>query len=287
MVATLIDGKAIAAKYRIQIGQGVTGLRARGHLAALTVILVGDDPGSAVYVRNKIRACQETGIRSELIQLPASTTEAELLARIQALNLDDAVDGILVQFPLPKHLSEKKVLETISLEKDVDGFHAANIGALVQGQAGLISCTPLACMKLLEAADVKIEGAHAVVVGRSVNVGKPMALLLLQANATVTICHSATNNLASITRQADILISAVGRINTIRAEMVKPLATVIDIGINRDANGKIVGDVDFEAVLQVAGKITPVPGGVGPMTIAMLMNNTLLAAQARRKISLL
>jgi len=286
LVATLIDGKAIAAQYRSQIAQGVAALRAQGHIAALTVILVGDDPASAVYVRNKIRACQETGIRSELIQLPANTTEADLLARIQALNLDDAVDGILVQFPLPKHLSEKKVLETISLEKDVDGFHAANIGALVQGQPGLISCTPLACMKLLEAADVKIAGAHAVVVGRSVNVGKPMALLLLQANATVTICHSATKDLASMTRQADILISAVGRMNTIRAEMVKPLAAVIDIGINRDANGKIVGDVDFEAVAQVAGKITPVPGGVGPMTIAMLMSNTLLAAQSRRKTSI-
>jgi methylenetetrahydrofolate dehydrogenase (NADP+)/methenyltetrahydrofolate cyclohydrolase len=283
LAATVIDGKAIAAQYRTQIGKAVAALSAQGHIPTLTVILVGEDPASAVYVRNKIRACKETGIHSELIQLPANTTETDLLARLKALNEDDAVDGILVQFPLPAHLSEQHVLEAISLAKDVDGFHAASVGALVQGQPGLVSCTPLGCMKLLEAAGVPIRGAHAVVVGRSVNVGKPMALLLLQANATVTICHSATQNLASITRQADILVSAVGRVNTIRSDMVKPGATVIDIGINRDESGKMVGDVDFAAVAQIAGKITPVPGGVGPMTIAMLMGNTLLAAQSGHK----
>ncbi len=281
-MANLIDGKAIAAQYRVDIGKRVAAFKAAGHTPGLSVILVGDDPASAVYVRNKIKACEEIGIRSQLIALPARTGEAELLAKVASLNADDAVDGILVQFPLPPHLSEERVLETIALAKDVDGFHAASVGALLQGRPGLVSCTPLGCMKLLEAAKIPLKSAHAVVVGRSVNVGKPMALLLLQANATVTICHSATRDLPAMTRQADILVSAVGRANTITADMVKPGAAVIDVGINRDANGKLIGDVDFEAVSKVAGAITPVPGGVGPMTIAMLMLNTLLAAQARR-----
>jgi methylenetetrahydrofolate dehydrogenase (NADP+) / methenyltetrahydrofolate cyclohydrolase len=278
-MATLIDGKAIAAQHLQQVKQRVAALAARGKTPGLAVILVGDDPASAVYVRNKIRACAEVGIHSTLVQLPASTTQAELLARVQALNHDPAVDGILVQFPLPKHLSEQQVLETVALSKDVDGFHAASVGALLQGRPGLVSCTPLGCMKLLEAAHVPLRGAHAVVVGRSVNVGKPMALLLLAANATVTICHSATRDLAALCKQADVIVAAVGKINTITADMVKPGATVIDVGINRSADGKLCGDVDFEAVSRVAGAITPVPGGVGPMTIAMLMLNTVIAAE--------
>jgi methylenetetrahydrofolate dehydrogenase (NADP+) / methenyltetrahydrofolate cyclohydrolase len=281
-MAILIDGKAIAAQYRADIGKRVAAFKAAGHTPGLAVVLVGDDPASAVYVRNKIKACEEIGIHSRLIALPAQTTEAQLLDKVVSLNADDAMDGILVQFPLPPHLSEARVLETIALAKDVDGFHAASVGALLQGRPGLVSCTPLGCMKLLEAANIPVRGAHAVVVGRSVNVGKPMALLLLQANATVTICHSATRDLPAMTRQADILVSAVGKANTITADMVKPGAAIIDVGINRDANGKLVGDVDFAAVAKIAGAITPVPGGVGPMTIAMLMLNTLLAAQARR-----
>jgi methylenetetrahydrofolate dehydrogenase (NADP+)/methenyltetrahydrofolate cyclohydrolase len=278
-MATLIDGKAIAAVHLQNVKQRVLALTAAGKTPGLAVILVGDDPASAVYVRNKIKACGEVGIRSTLVQLPATTTQAELLARVRALNDDAAVDGILVQFPLPKHLSEQQVLETISLAKDVDGFHAASVGALLQGRDGLVSCTPLGCMKLLEAAHIPLRGAHAVVVGRSVNVGKPMALLLLAANATVTICHSATRDLAAICRQADVLVAAVGKAGMITADMVKPGATVIDVGINRDAQGKLCGDVDFAAVSQVAGAITPVPGGVGPMTIAMLMLNTVIAAE--------
>jgi methylenetetrahydrofolate dehydrogenase (NADP+)/methenyltetrahydrofolate cyclohydrolase len=277
----IIDGKAIAAQYRSQIATRVPALVARGHRPGLTVMLVGDDPASAIYVRNKIKACEEVGIRSELVRLPADIDQATLLDKVRALNADPAVDGILVQFPLPAHLSEQEVLETIALSKDVDGFHAASVGALLQGQPGLVSCTPLGCMKLLEAAGVPIKGAHAVVVGRSVNVGKPMALLLLAANATVTICHSGTRDLAAFTRQADILVAAVGRANMITADMVKPGAAVIDVGINRDANGKLCGDVDFEHVAPIAGAITPVPGGVGPMTIAMLLLNTLTAAEAR------
>jgi methylenetetrahydrofolate dehydrogenase (NADP+) / methenyltetrahydrofolate cyclohydrolase len=276
---TIIDGKAIAASHLQAIKQRVAQLVAKGKTPGLAVILVGDDPASAVYVRNKIKACGEVGIRSTLVQLPANTTQHELLERVHALNTDDTVDGILVQFPLPRHLSEQAVLETIELSKDVDGFHAASVGALLQGRGSLISCTPLGCMKLLEAAGVNLRGAHAVVIGRSVNVGKPMALLLLAANATVTMCHSATHDLPAICRQADVLVAAVGKANMITADMVKPGAVVIDVGINRGADGKLCGDVDFAGVSQVAGAITPVPGGVGPMTIAMLMLNTVIAAE--------
>jgi methylenetetrahydrofolate dehydrogenase (NADP+) / methenyltetrahydrofolate cyclohydrolase len=286
-MAHLIDGKAIAAQHLHTIKTRVSALAATGHLPGLSVVLVGDDPASAVYVRNKIRTCEEVGIRSNLIRLPATTTQAELIAQVHALNADPTVHGILVQFPLPKHLSEQAVLETIALEKDVDGFHAASVGALLQDRASLVACTPLGCMKLLEAAQVPLRGAHAVVVGRSVNVGKPMALLLLAANATVTICHSATRDLAAHCRQADVLVAAVGKTRMITADMVKPGAAVIDVGINRDANGKLCGDVDFDAVEKVAGAITPVPGGVGPMTVAMLMFNTVIAAeqQTQRKLT--
>jgi methylenetetrahydrofolate dehydrogenase (NADP+) / methenyltetrahydrofolate cyclohydrolase len=285
-MATLIDGKAIAATHLQAIKQRVTALTAAGKTPGLAVVLVGDDPASAVYVRNKIKACAEVGIRSTLIQLPTQTAQEDLLEQIRALNADAAVDGILVQFPLPAHLSEQKVLETIALSKDVDGFHAASVGALLQGRSALISCTPLGCMKLLEATGVPLRGAHAVVVGRSVNVGKPMALLLLAANATVTMCHSATHDLGAICRQADILVAAVGKPKLITAEMVKPGAVVIDVGINRSADGKLCGDVDFDSVSQVAGAITPVPGGVGPMTIAMLMHNTVIAAEQHQRAAI-
>jgi methylenetetrahydrofolate dehydrogenase (NADP+) / methenyltetrahydrofolate cyclohydrolase len=275
----LIDGKAIAAQHLHAVQQRASALTAQDKQPGLAVILVGDDAASAVYVRNKIKACEQVGIRSQLIQLPAHTTQDQLLQHVRALNADAQVHGILVQFPLPAHLSEQAVLETISAAKDVDGFHAMNAGALLQGSAALVSCTPLGCMKLLEAANVPLRGAHAVVVGRSVNVGKPMALLLLAANATVTVCHSATRDLAGLCRQADVLVAAVGKARMITADMVKPGAVVIDVGINRDAQGKLCGDVDFEAVAKVAGAITPVPGGVGPMTVAMLMHNTVIAAQ--------
>jgi methylenetetrahydrofolate dehydrogenase (NADP+) / methenyltetrahydrofolate cyclohydrolase len=283
-MAQLIDGKAVAAQHLQVIQQRVAALAAQGKPPGLAMILVGDDAASAVYVRNKIKTCEQVGIISRLIQLPAQTTQDQLLQYVRALNADAQVHGILVQFPLPKHLSEHAVLETITPAKDVDGFHALNAGALLQGSSTLVSCTPLGCMKLLEAAQVPLRGAHAVVVGRSVNVGKPMALLLLAANATVTVCHSATRDLAAMCRQADVLVAAVGRANMITAEMVKPGAVVIDVGINRDANGKLCGDVDFNAVAKVAGAITPVPGGVGPMTVAMLMNNTLIAAEQLIKL---
>ena len=283
-MATKIDGSAVSAALQENIKVRVAQFTAKtGVTPGLAVVLVGDDPASAVYVKAKGKACVKLGMHSETFVMPATTSRTELLYKIAELNESEVFHGILVQLPLPKHLDSDDVIDAINPMKDVDGLHAASVGALVQGQPGLVSCTPLGCMKLLEAAGVPIRGAHAVVVGRSVNVGKPMALLLLQANATVTICHSATQNLSSITRQADILVSAVGRVNTIRSDMVKPGATVIDIGINRDENGKMVGDVDFAAVAQIAGKITPVPGGVGPMTIAMLMGNTLLAAQSGHK----
>ena len=279
MSAQLIDGNALSTQLRAQIAARVGDLTARGLTPGLAVILVGDDPASAVYVRNKVRACEVTGIRSLLEQYPATLTEDELLARIAALNADPSVHGILVQMPLPRHIDPHKVIEAISIHKDVDGYSVQSAGELMAGLPGLRPCTPWGCMKLIESTGVPIAGRHAVVIGRSNTVGKPMALLLLQAHATVTVCHSGTSDLAAHTRQADLVVVATGRRNTLSADMVKPGAVVIDVGINRGEDGKLCGDVDFDGVRQVAGWITPVPGGVGPMTITMLLANTLQATE--------
>jgi methylenetetrahydrofolate dehydrogenase (NADP+)/methenyltetrahydrofolate cyclohydrolase len=281
MTAQLIDGNALAARTRAQVAERVHALRARGIQPGLAVILVGDDPASAVYVRHKVADCESVGMRSVLERYPAAMTEADLLARLRALNADRAVHGILVQMPLPKHIDPLQVIATIAPTKDVDGFHVANAGALLVGQPGFKACTPYGCMKLIETTGVPLRGKHAVVIGRSNTVGKPMALMLLQTNATVTICHSGTADLAAHTRSADIVVAAVGRRDTVRAEMVKPGAIVIDVGMNRNDAGKLCGDVDFAGVRDVAGWITPVPGGVGPMTRAMLLVNTLEAAERR------
>jgi methylenetetrahydrofolate dehydrogenase (NADP+) / methenyltetrahydrofolate cyclohydrolase len=280
MTAQLIDGAALAKEFRAEAARGATALGVRPGLA---VILVGDDPASAVYVRNKVRACEEAGFHSVLERHDAQMTQSELMARIAALNVDKSIHGILVQMPLPKHLDPHAVIEAIAPAKDVDGFSTTSAGELMTGLPGLRPATPFGCMKLIESTGVPLRGKHAVIIGRSNTVGKPMALLLLQANATVTVCHSATPDLAAHTRQADIVVAAVGRIGTLTAEMVKPGAIVIDVGINRKADGKLCGDVEFDGVREVAGYITPVPGGVGPMTIAMLLMNTLQAAQATLK----
>jgi len=279
MTAQIIDGKAIAQQVRAEWKLRADALKARGTTPGLAVIIVGEDPASKVYVANKVKACAELGLHSEHIVLPADTSEATLLARIAALNADTKIHGILVQLPVPKHISSNKVLEAISPDKDVDGFHPMNVGALVTGNMRYAPCTPYGVMKLLEKSGVSIEGKHAVVVGRSNIVGKPMALLLLQANATVTICTSKTVDLAKHTRDADILVVAIGRAKMISGDMVKPGAAVIDVGMNRDENGKLCGDVDFDSAKAVAGWITPVPGGVGPMTITMLVANTVQAAE--------
>jgi len=282
MTAIRIDGNVLAAKVRDRIAADVTALKARGITPGLAVVLVGEDPASQVYVRNKVAGCAKVGMHSVMHKMPASTTEAELLAVIDALNKDPSIHGILVQLPLPKHITEKKVLEAVAAHKDVDGFHVENVGALMIGEPRFVSCTPAGCMEMLK--DIGLEdlrGKHAVVVGRSNIVGKPMAMLLLHANATVTICHSGTADLAAQCRQADILVAAVGKPRFIKADMVKPGAVVIDVGINRlpeAEGGKLVGDVDFDSVNEVAGYLTPVPGGVGPMTITMLLQNTLVAA---------
>jgi methylenetetrahydrofolate dehydrogenase (NADP+) / methenyltetrahydrofolate cyclohydrolase len=273
--AQLIDGAALAKQYRAEAAKQAVALGLRPGLA---VILVGDDPASAVYVRNKVKACEEAGFHSVLDRYDARMTQQELLARIAALNADKTIHGILVQMPLPKHLDPHAVIEAIAPAKDVDGFSTTSAGELMTGLPGLRPATPFGCMKLIESTGVDLRGKHAVVIGRSNTVGKPMALLLLQANATVTVCHSATPDLATHTRQADIVVAAVGRIGTLTATMVKPGAIVIDVGINRRADGKLCGDVEFDSVREVAGHITPVPGGVGPMTIAMLLMNTLQAA---------
>lgn len=279
MTARIIDGKALAAKIREALADRVRQLRSAGHTPGLAVILVGDDPASAVYVRNKGIACEQIGIRSSIDRLPAATSENDLLKRIGELNNEADVHGILVQTPLPSHISTNKVLATIAFEKDVDGLHATNAGLTLMGTPHFRSCTPYGVMKMLESIGTQIEGSQAVVLGRSNMVGKPMAMLLLAANATVTIAHSKTRNLASVTRQADILVAAVGRRNLVTADMVKPGAVVIDVGTNRTAEGKLAGDVEFENVREVAGWISPVPGGVGPMTIAMLLTNTVEAAE--------
>ena len=283
MTATLIDGIALSRQLRLQVAGRAAALLARGITPGLAVVLVGDNPASQVYVRNKVKACQDNGIYSLLDKHPATLSEADLLARIDALNKDPAIHGILVQLPLPAHIDAHKVIEAIAPAKDVDGFHVASAGALMVGQPGFWPCTPYGCMKMLESLEggkgYDLKGKHAVVIGRSNIVGKPMALMLLQKNATVTICHSATTDLKAMTLQADVIVAAVGKRNVLTADMVKPGAVVIDVGMNRDDNGKLCGDVDFEGVSQVAGYITPVPGGVGPMTITMLLVNTLEAAE--------
>jgi methylenetetrahydrofolate dehydrogenase (NADP+)/methenyltetrahydrofolate cyclohydrolase len=279
MTARLINGTELSKIVRADVAGRAAALAALGRRPGLAVVLVGDDPASAVYVRNKVRACEENGLHSVFEHYPASLGEAELLARISALNADTSIHGILVQLPLPKQIDPHKVIEAISPKKDVDGFSVLSAGELLAGLPGLRPATPYGCMKLIESTGVDIRGKHAVVIGRSNTVGKPMALLLLQANATVTICHSATPDLGAHTRLADIVVAAVGRRNTLTADMVKPGAIVIDVGINRDDAGKLCGDVDFAQVSDVAGWISPVPGGVGPMTISMLLVNTLEAAE--------
>jgi methylenetetrahydrofolate dehydrogenase (NADP+)/methenyltetrahydrofolate cyclohydrolase len=284
MTAQLIDGLALSKQLRAEAAARAAALAAKGHRPGLAVVLVGDNPASQVYVRNKVKACEEAGIRSVLEKYDASMTEAELLARVDALNNDPTIHGILVQLPLPKHIDDHKVIESISPAKDVDGFHVASAGALLVGEPGFKACTPYGCMKMLESIGMKdLKGKHAVVIGRSNIVGKPMALMLLAANATVTVCHSGTANLGEMTRQADVIVAAVGKRNVLTADMVKPGAVVIDVGMNRNDEGKLCGDVDFDGVKDVAGWITPVPGGVGPMTIAMLLVNTLESAERAAK----
>ena len=279
MTAHLIDGVALSRRLRAEVSARAAALAAAGHTPGLAVILVGEDPASQVYVRNKVRACHEHGLHSVFEQYPAQLSEAELLERIRHLNADASIHGILVQLPLPRHIDAQRVVETIAAHKDVDGFHLASAGALMLGQPGFRPCTPYGCMKMLESIGCDPRGKHAVVVGRSAIVGKPMALLLLQANATVTVCHSATPDLGHHTRQADIVVAAVGRRNLLTAGMVKPGAVVLDVGMNRRDDGRLCGDVDFDAVREKAAHITPVPGGVGPMTITMLLVNTIEAAE--------
>lgn len=282
-MARILSGKEFAARIKEDAARGVAELKAAGVLPRLAVIIVGSDPASEVYVRNKQRTCEELGIRSDHIALPVETTKEELLACIEELNVDPEVHGILVQLPLPAQIAEdeEEILSHIDPRKDVDGFHPVNVGHLVLGAPGLRPCTPAGCIRMLDYAGIPIEGAHAVIIGRSNIVGKPMAHLLLERNATVTICHSRTQNLAAIARTADILVAAVGRPRFVTADMVKEGATVIDVGINRIAPKKLVGDVDFDAAAAVAGAITPVPGGVGLLTVAMLMENVVQAAKAQ------
>jgi methylenetetrahydrofolate dehydrogenase (NADP+)/methenyltetrahydrofolate cyclohydrolase len=277
MPAALLDGKALAAIVRAEARDTLAGLGIRPGLA---VVLAGDDPASRIYVRNKVRACEETGIYSELHAVPSATGEHEMLERVQALNRDPRIHGILLQLPLPGQMDAQRVLSAVAPHKDVDGFHAVNLGNLVAGRPGFVPCTPAGVMRMLEHASVPLAGRHAVVVGRSNIVGKPMALLLLRKDATVTICHSKTADLPAVTRNADILVAAIGRANFVTRQMVKPGACVIDVGINRLGDGSLAGDVDFAAVREIAGWITPVPGGVGPMTVAMLIANTVAAARA-------
>jgi methylenetetrahydrofolate dehydrogenase (NADP+)/methenyltetrahydrofolate cyclohydrolase len=279
VTAQLIDGNALAKQIRAEVQGRTEALRARGVQPHLAIVLVGEDPASQVYVKHKVADSEQTGLKATLERHPASMTEAELLQRIRALNNDSSVHGILVQLPLPKHMDSHKVIETISPAKDVDGFHVASAGALMVGQPGFWPCTPYGCLKMLDSIGYDLKGKHAVVIGRSNIVGKPMAMMLLGRDATVTVCHSRTANLKAHTLQADVVVAAVGRRNVLTADMVKPGAVVIDVGMNRNEEGKLCGDVDFEGVKQVASWITPVPGGVGPMTRAMLLVNTLEAAE--------
>ena len=279
MTAQLIDGNALSRQLRADVASRVSALKARGITPGLAVILVGENAASQVYVRNKVKACEDAGLHSVLETWPATLSEADLLARVDALNSDASIHGILVQLPLPSHIDAQKVIEAISPAKDVDGFHIASAGALMTGLPGFWPCTPYGCIKMLESIGYDLRGKHAVVIGRSNIVGKPMALMLLQKNATVTVCHSGTPNLKAMTLQADVIVAAVGKRNVLTADMVKPGAVVLDVGMNRNDEGKLCGDVDFAGVKEVAGYITPVPGGVGPMTITMLMVNTLESAE--------
>ena len=279
MTARLIDGNALAASVRGELAERVFALKAQGITPGLAVILVGADPASAVYVRNKVAACEKVGMHSLKIEYPADVAQATVLGKISELNRDPAIHGILVQLPLPGHFDSELLLESIAPEKDVDGFHAENVGALMQGQPRFIPCTPYGVMKMLESAGVPLRGAEAVIVGRSNIVGKPMAMLLMAAGATVTVCHSQTRDLAFHTKRADIVVAAVGKPKMITGDMLKPGAVVVDVGINRLPDGKLCGDVDFDSAKEVAGALSPVPGGVGPMTITMLLANTLEAAE--------
>ncbi|MES2743656.1 MAG: bifunctional methylenetetrahydrofolate dehydrogenase/methenyltetrahydrofolate cyclohydrolase FolD [Pseudomonadota bacterium] len=279
MPAQLIDGILLSQQLRGDIATRAGALSAKGRQPGLAVILVGEDPASQVYVRNKVKACGDVGFHSVLEKYDADLSEAALLERIAALNADPRIHGILVQMPLPKHINPNRVIEAIATSKDVDGYSVLSAGELLTGLPGFRPCTPYGCMKLIESTGIDLRGKHAVVIGRSNTVGKPMGMLLLQANATVTICHSATADLAHHTRQADVIVAAVGRRNTLTAEMVRPGAIVIDVGMNRDEQGKLCGDVDFAQVKDIASHITPVPGGVGPMTITMLLMNTVEAAE--------
>jgi methylenetetrahydrofolate dehydrogenase (NADP+)/methenyltetrahydrofolate cyclohydrolase len=279
MTAQLIDGNALSKQLRAQVAADTAALKAKGLTPGLAVVLVGDNQASQVYVRNKVKACEDAGLHSVLEKYEATMTEADLLARVEALNNDSSIHGILVQLPLPAHIDAQKVIEAISPAKDVDGFHIASAGALMTGMPGFWPCTPYGCMKMLESIGYDLKGKHAVVIGRSNIVGKPMALMLLQQDATVTVAHSRTQNLKALTLQADVIVAAVGKRNVLTADMVKPGAVVLDVGMNRNDEGKLCGDVDFDGVKEVAGYITPVPGGVGPMTITMLLVNTLESAQ--------
>lgn len=279
MTARIIDGKAIAQRHRAELAVRVQRLKAGGLTPGLAVVIVGDDPASKVYVRNKALACEQIGMYSEVHALPGNTTQAYLLDFVRRLNGNDDIHGILVQLPLPKSIDARAVIEAISPDKDVDGFAYQNVGALVVGEAAFYPCTPWGVMKMLEEEGIAVAGKHAVVVGRSTIVGKPMALLLINASATVTVCHSKTGDLGAITRQGEILVAAVGKPRMITADMVRPGAVVIDVGINRLPDGKLAGDVDYQAVAAVASRITPVPGGVGPMTIAMLLANAVKSAE--------
>ncbi|MFC5500071.1 bifunctional methylenetetrahydrofolate dehydrogenase/methenyltetrahydrofolate cyclohydrolase [Caenimonas terrae] len=279
MTARIIDGNALARQIRAEVAGRTAALKARGIQPALSIILVGEDPASQVYTKHKVNDSAETGLEATLERYPADMAESALLERIGVLNRDPAVHGILVQLPLPRHMDASKVIEAIAPEKDVDGFHVASAGALMVGRPGFWPCTPYGCMKMLESIGYDLKGKHAVVIGRSNIVGKPMAMMLLGKNATVTICHSATRDLKAMTLQADVVVAAVGKRNVLTADMVKPGAVVIDVGMNRNDEGKFCGDVDFDGVKEVAGWITPVPGGVGPMTRAMLLVNTLEAAE--------
>jgi len=283
MTAQLIDGNALAKTIRAEVAGRTAALKAKGVNPALSIILVGEDPASQVYTKHKVNDSAQTGLEATLETYPADMSEADLLARIRTLNDDPKVHGILVQLPLPRHMDSQKVIETISPAKDVDGFHVASAGALMTGAPGFWPCTPHGCMKMLESIGYDLRGKHAVVIGRSNIVGKPMAMMLLAKSATVTICHSATQDLGAITRQADVIVAAVGKLNLLTADMVKPGAVVIDVGMNRKEDGKLAGDVDFDGVKEVASWITPVPGGVGPMTRAMLLANTLEAAERAAK----
>ncbi len=278
-MAAIIDGKAVAAKVKAEVAKEVQALKQNGIYPGLAVVIVGDDPASRIYVNNKKKACSEVGIYSEEYALGTDTTEQELLKLVKKLNADPKINGILVQSPVPGHIDEHKIVETISPVKDVDAFHAVNVGKIMIGDFEFLPCTPAGCIELIHSAGVDIEGKSCVVVGRSNIVGKPMAMLLLHQNGTVTICHSRTENLSEICKNADILVAAVGKAKMITGDMIKSGACVIDVGMNRDENGKLCGDVDFESAQKVAGAITPVPGGVGPMTIAMLMKNTVTAAK--------